>query len=203
MKKIIYYFAFASILILGLSSCNNDTDEIEFDTSNSVQETQGIESFDKKIGKKGDKSIAAIAIASEDFNQLVAALAYVDAELDAGLVDLFLNGKDQFTVFAPTDTAFQNLYDALGDDVNAITDLPADLVLNVLLYHVAEGRRGSNSVVPKNGLKTIETLLGESFTVDSDLMIETFTGKSSTIEAADISASNGIIHIVNAVILPI
>ena len=176
---------------------------MEFDLNDPIQETEQTESFDKKGGTKGDLSIAAIAIASDDFNQLVAALAFVDAELDAGLVDLFLNGKDQFTVFAPTDTAFQNLYDALGEDVNGITDLPAELVLDVLLYHVTEGRRSSNSVVPKNCKKTIETLLGESFTVDSDLNIETFTGKSSVIEAANISASNGIIHVVGAVILPI
>ncbi|MDX1629376.1 MAG: fasciclin domain-containing protein [Fulvivirga sp.] len=61
----------------------------------------------------GEMSIAEVAI-NNDFNELVAALSYVDEELDAGLVDLFLNGKDQYTVFAPTDEAFQNLYTSLG-----------------------------------------------------------------------------------------
>ncbi len=147
----------------------------------------------------GDLSIAEIAIA-EDFDELVAALGYVDAELDAGLVDLFLNGTDQYTVFAPTDAAFFALYDALG--VDEISDLPADLVLDVLLYHVTEGRRASNSVVPKKNPRIIETLLGETFAVKSDLSIEAI-GNTTNIKAADISASNGIIHVIDGVILPI
>ena len=151
--------------------------------------------------KKGDESIAAIAIANGNFNELVDALSYVDEELNAGLVDLFLNGKDQYTVFAPVDSAFFNLYDAL--DINSIRDLPADLVLNVLLYHVTDGRRASNSVLPRNGSKTIETLLGETFSVDNKGMI---TGGNSSanivLEAANISASNGIIHVIDSVLLP-
>ncbi len=73
----------------------------------------------------GEESIAAIAI-DAGFSELVAALVYVDAELDAGLVDLFLNGTDQYTVFAPTDEAFEGLYNAL--EIDGITDLPAELV---------------------------------------------------------------------------
>lgn len=151
--------------------------------------------------KKGDQSIAAIAIANGSFNELVDALLYVDEELNAGLVDLFLNGKDQYTVFAPTDSAFSNLYSAL--EINSIRDLPADLVLNVLLYHVTDGRRASNSVLPKNGSKTIETLLGATFSVDTSGMIT--AGNSSAnivLDAYDISASNGIIHVIDSVLLP-
>lgn len=156
--------------------------------------------------KKGDASIAAIAIGG-GFDELVDALLYVDEELNAGLVNLFLNGKDQYTVFAPTDDAFLNLYSALDPDgtagIDSVRDLPADLVLNVLLYHVTEGRRASNSVVPKNNSKTIETLLGSTFSVNSSAMI---TGGNSTaniiIDLKDISASNGIIHVIDAVLLP-
>lgn len=88
----------------------------------------------------GDDPIAQIAI-DAGFSELVAALSYVDAELDAGLVDLFLNGTDQYTVFAPTNEAFNALYKALG--IDEINDLPAELVLDVLLYHATEGRRAS------------------------------------------------------------
>ena len=121
-----------------------------------------------KAVKKGEESIAEIAIGA-GFNELVAALSYVDAELDAGLVNLFLNGTDQYTVFAPTDDAFTALYGALG--IDGIQDLPAETVLKVLLYHVTEGRRAANSVVPKNGVRTIETLSGETFNVDNQGMI--------------------------------
>jgi len=148
----------------------------------------------------GGESIAEIAIAA-GFDELVGALVYVDDELDAGLVNLFLEGTDQYTVFAPNNDAFEGLYGALGFD--GITDLPAELVLDVLLYHVVEGRRAANSVVPPVRPRTITTLLGETFTVNSDAVITDIAGQESAIIAADISASNGIIHVIDTVLLPL
>ena len=152
--------------------------------------------------------IAAIAI-DAGFSELVGALAYVDTELDAGLVDLFLEGEDQYTVFAPNDEAFEDLYGLLSTvldtEIDEISDLPAEVVLDVLLYHVAEGRRAANSVVPKRNARTITSLLGETFQVRSDLTIEDgLTGlrDDASILSADISASNGIIHVIDAVIVP-
>jgi uncharacterized surface protein with fasciclin (FAS1) repeats len=115
-------------------------------------------------------------------------------------VDLFMNGTDQYTVFAPTNDAFFALYGALG--ITGISDLPAELVRDVLFYHVTEGRRAANSVVPKNNTRTIETLLGETFSVNPQAMI-TAIGNTANITTPNISASNGIIHIIDAVILPI
>jgi uncharacterized surface protein with fasciclin (FAS1) repeats len=148
----------------------------------------------------GNSPIAAIAIAA-GFDELVAALGHVDAELDAGLVDLFLNGTDQYTVFAPTDEAFNALYGTLG--VDGITDLPPELVLDVLLYHVAEGRRAANSVVPRVGTRTIETLLGATFQVTTAGQILDIAGQTATIDQPNISASNGIIHVIDTVLLPL
>ena len=148
----------------------------------------------------GTESIAAIAIAA-GFDELVGALFYVDAELGAGLVDLFLNGRDQYTVFAPTNEAFEELYSLLG--IVEITDLPAELVLDVLLYHVVEGRRAANSVVPPVRPRTITTLLGATFTVDRNGVITDLFGQEVNIVAANISASNGIIHVIDTVLLPL
>jgi uncharacterized surface protein with fasciclin (FAS1) repeats len=193
----------AFILIATLSivtiSCNSEETE-EMDVFNSSRTLTG-ETFKStnSAPKPGETSIAGIAI-NAGFNELVGALVYVDNELDAGLVNLFLNGKDQYTVFAPTDAAFKNLYTALG--VNKITDLPAPLVLNVLKYHVVEGRRAANSVVPQNGSREITTLLGSTFSVDTKGII-TAVGNTASITSANISASNGIIHVVDAVLLPI
>ncbi|MBN1388911.1 MAG: fasciclin domain-containing protein [Bacteroidales bacterium] len=145
------------------------------------------------------QSIAEIAINAGEFNELVAALSYVDEELEAGLVNIFLNGTDQYTVFAPGDRAFFDLYRDLG--IDEITDLPANLVLDVLLYHVTGGRRASNSVVPPTGERTIKTLLGAAFSVNTEGLI-TAIGNTANIAAADISASNGIIHVIDSVILP-
>ncbi len=148
----------------------------------------------------GDQSIAAIAI-DAGFDELVGALVYVDEELDAGLVDLFLDGTDQYTVFAPTDEAFEGLYEFLG--VGGITELDAELVLDVLLYHVTEGRRAANSVVPPVRDRQITTLLGERFSVNSKGVISDIFGQEANIVAPNISASNGVIHVIDTVILPI
>jgi len=148
----------------------------------------------------GTESIAEIAIGA-GFDELVGALVYVDEELDAGLVDLFLNGTDQYTVFAPTNEAFEGLYAFLG--IDEISDLPPELVLDVLLYHVTEGRRAANSVVPPVRDRTITTLLGATFTVDREGVITDIYGQEAEIVAANISASNGIIHVIDTVLLPL
>ena len=171
----------------------------------------GVEGADPSAARSpapGPDPIAAIAI-NAGFSELVGALSYVDADQGTALVDLFLNGTDQYTVFAPTDAAFEDLYalltTVLGTTIDEITDLPSSIVLDVLLYHVAEGRRGANSVVPKRNMKTITPLLGETFGVRSDLTIEDgLTGlrPDASIVSADISASNGIIHVIDGVIVP-
>lgn len=192
----------AFILIAALSmvtiSCDNQETE-EMDEMNYSNSTGLNFKSLNSAPKPGDTPIATIAI-NGGFNELVAALVFVDTKLDAGLVNLFLYGKDQYTVFAPTDAAFKNLYAALG--VTSITDLPPTLVLDVLKYHVVEGRRAANSVVPKNSSRQITTLLGSTFSVDNKGMI-TAVGNTANITAANISASNGIIHVVDAVLLPI
>ncbi len=186
-------FALAGIFAIAIFavSCNKDDDGY-------IPESFG-ESSELKSGKavkKTDKSITQIAIES-GFDSLVVALTYVDAEEGTALVDMFLNGTDQYTVFAPTNDAFAAL---VGN--GQISDLPSDLVLDVLLYHVTDGRRAANSVVPKQNTRTIETLLdGATFSVDNDGMI-TAGSNSASIIAANISASNGIIHVINTVILP-
>jgi len=181
MKRLLI---FALVLVLSLSA---------FTTSAMARSPQA-------APRKGDLSIAEIAIAA-GFDELVGALVYVDEELGAGLVDLFLEGTDQYTVFAPTNDAFEALYEAL--EIDGITDLPAELVLDVLLYHVTEGRRAANSVVPPVRVRVITTLLGATFTVDSDAVITDIYGQEANIVTANISASNGIIHVIDTVILPL
>lgn len=148
----------------------------------------------------GDYTITELALATDRFSELVEALAYVDTELNAGLVDLFNSTDDDFTVFAPNNAAFANLYATLG--VNDITELDAELVLDVLKYHVTNGRRAANSVVPSKNDKTIQTLLGVKFYVDNTGQIKA-VGNNAAILNPDISASNGIIHEISEVLLPV
>jgi uncharacterized surface protein with fasciclin (FAS1) repeats len=170
--------------------------------------TEASTTADAKRGApaRGSDPIAAIAI-DGGFTELVAALTYVDEELDAELVELFLNGKEQYTVFAPTNQAFEDLYGlltvVLETEIDAIDDVPAPIVLDVLLYHVTEGRRASNSVVPPRRDRVITSLLG--FAVRPDLTIrDGLTGlrDDAAIDTPDISASNGIIHTIDAVMVP-
>ena len=94
------------------------------------------------------------------------------------------------------------------ETIDDITDIPAPIVLAVLQYHLTDGRRGSNSVVPKKNMKTIETLLeGATFDVDKFAIIHAAGGNTAQIGAGlglfDISASNGIVHVIDTVILPL
>jgi uncharacterized surface protein with fasciclin (FAS1) repeats len=161
------------------------------------------------------QSIADIVVASatneveadREFTLLLAAIEYIaatnpESALVAGLFD-----RAQYTVFAPTDAAFIDLVVALG--VSAETPfadideaLGAGTVEAVVSYHVVNGRRAANSVVPRVGTRTIQTLLGASFQV-SPAGVITAIGNTASIGPADISASNGIIHVIDAVILPI
>jgi transforming growth factor-beta-induced protein len=132
------------------------------------------------------KDIVDIAVEDGRFTTLVAA---VEA---AGLVDA-LKGEGPLTVFAPTDDAFAALpagtIDALLADIPALTD--------ILLYHVVEGKVMAADVV---GLNEAPTLQGSSvaITVDDG---KVFVDGAQVI-ITDIEAANGVIHVIDAVIIP-
>ncbi|HEX5613785.1 MAG TPA: fasciclin domain-containing protein, partial [Acidimicrobiia bacterium] len=109
---------------------------------------------------RADADIVSIAVADGRFTTLVAAVGCADPAVGAALTS-----GQQLTVFAPTDGAFA----ALGlSAANVCTALDQATLTDVLLYHVTEGRRFSNSVLPKRDgqQRTISTLLGASFGVD-------------------------------------
>jgi uncharacterized surface protein with fasciclin (FAS1) repeats len=130
--------------------------------------------------------IVDTAVAAGDFTTLVAA---VEA---AGLAET-LKGDGPFTVFAPTDAAFAALpegtVEALLEDIPTLTE--------ILLYHVAGAAVPASDVV---GLDTVTTLQGGELPV----MVEgdTVTIDAATVITTDIEASNGIIHVIDAVLLP-
>jgi transforming growth factor-beta-induced protein len=164
--------------------------------------------------RPGDESIAKIA-EDKGFTFLLAAVGYIgETNPESGIVAGLLD-DEQYTVFAPTDAAFGALVDAVSGLVDpdilanegafaAIDDLlGAGTIEAVVSYHVTGGRRSAKSVVPGKGERKINTMLeGASFMVDNGGMISA-VGSSATIAPADISASNGIIHVIDAVLLPI
>lgn len=212
VKRMLNLRSFALVGIFAIAvlaaSCNKQDDMPE-PMYQDVQLKKGKpDDVPRAAPKKGDMTIAALA-GDKGFTLLLDALSYVDEELNVGLVPLFSEGKDQYTVFAPTDDAFKALFrtaeSVLGlseGDITSVRALPADVVLTVLQYHVVEGRRAANSVVPPTGEKVIETLQGGTFSVDADGYI-TAVGNGAAIILPNNSASNGIVHAIDAVILPI
>ena len=132
------------------------------------------------------KDIVATAVGAGQFNTLVAAVKA------AGLVEA-LQGKGPFTVFAPTDEAFAKL--PAGTVEGLLKDPKA--LSNILLYHVVPGAVKAEAV--KDGL-TAKTLQGSPVTfkvTDGKAMID-----GANIVATDVMASNGVIHVIDSVILP-
>lgn len=131
------------------------------------------------------KDIVDIAVEAGSFTTLVTALQA------AGLVDT-LKGEGPFTVFAPTDAAFAAL--PAGTVEGLLADIPA--LTKVLTYHVVPGKVMSTDL--SEGL-TAATVEG------SDVTITLMGGakvNGAAISTADIAASNGVIHVIDAVILP-
>lgn len=145
---------------------------------------------------KSSDTIVTIATGNPAFSTLVAAVGCADPAVAAALTS-----GEQLTVFAPTNAAFG----ALGLSADNVCTLPQGTLTAILLYHVQHGRHFSNSVLPKiaGHSKTIDTLLGQSFRVDAAGSITTTSGATSpSIVAADIPATNGVIHVVDAVLIP-
>ena len=128
----------------------------------------------------------AINADSGEFSTLIAAVVYT------GLVPT-LNGKGQFTVFAPTDAAFAKL----GLDAESIVTLPKKTVKSILLYHVARGERLSGYVVSSSRIR----MMNKQFTYPS-LMNGSAYINDAMILAVDVPAKNGVIHVIDTVLMP-
>ena len=185
MKKIIVFTLLALSMVV-LAACGAANEVVENNQPEVVNEPA--EDTADEMAEEPTPSIAEVAVADGRFTTLVTAL---DA---AGLVET-LSGEGAFTVFAPTDDAFAALpegtIDALLADIPALTD--------ILLYHVVDGVVPAETALTLDG-QMVETLSGEEFSVtlqDGSLYIN-----DAMVIITDIEASNGIIHVVDAVILP-
>lgn len=135
--------------------------------------------------KKADADIVDTAVAAGNFETLVTAVQA------AGLVDT-LKGEGPFTLFAPTDEAFAKIpqadLDALLADKEKLTE--------VLTYHVVSGKVMAADVVSMTSAKTVQ---GSSLTIDASDGVKV---DNATVTATDIKASNGVIHVIDTVLMP-
>ena len=139
-------------------------------------------------GDMGKKDIVDTAVAAGHFKTLAAALQA------AGLVDT-LKGPGPFTVFAPTDEAFAKLPAGTVDDL--LKPENHDKLVAILTYHVVPGKVMAKDVVKLHEAKTVN---GK----DVKIMVE--SGKvmvdNANVVKTDIACSNGVIHVIDSVILP-
>ncbi|EWS97570.1 fasciclin [Pseudoalteromonas sp. SCSIO_11900] len=134
------------------------------------------------------KDIVDVAAANGSFSTLVAAVKAV------GLVDT-LKGDGPFTVFAPTDEAFAKL--PAGTVENLLKSQNKDKLTAILTYHVVSGKVMAADVVKLDSATTVQGQSVNVTTNDSSVMIN-----SANVVMADVKASNGVIHVIDTVLLP-
>jgi uncharacterized surface protein with fasciclin (FAS1) repeats len=146
------------------------------------------------------KNIIQNAVNSKDHTTLVAAVKA------AGLVDT-LEGKGPFTVFAPTNTAFGKLPAGTVDSLLKPDMKPT--LTKVLTYHVVPGNLDSTALAAQiqagGGKATLKTVQGETLTVSmsgGNAIVTDAKGNAATVTTADVRQSNGVIHVIDKVLLP-
>jgi len=131
-------------------------------------------------------TVVSVALANSNFTTLVQAV------VKAGLVDA-LNGAGPFTVFAPTNDAFSALFSQLG--ISGVNDLTAEQLAPILTYHVVSGNVLSTNLTAGE----VGTLNGKKISVNLTGGVKI---NNSTVVAADIQGSNGVVHVINQVLIP-
>lgn len=142
--------------------------------------------FDAKKDAEGAGTVVDIAVSNPDFSILVEAVTKADL---AGA----LSADGPFTVFAPNNDAFNALFSQLG--VSGINDLSKEQLTPILTYHVVPGKVMSSDL----SNTSVATLNGGKIKVD---LTEGVKINDSKVVAADISGENGVIHVIDKVLIP-
>jgi transforming growth factor-beta-induced protein len=140
----------------------------------------------------GDLTIAGYASTDKNFSFLVEALTRAD------LVNV-LNGTGNFTVFAPTNDAFNALFTQLG--VTGIGDLSKETLTPILLYHVL-GTEKKSDMLSTGYLTTLSPANGNFLSLKIDVSGSVKLNKEITVTKADVDLKNGVIHVIDKVLLP-
>jgi len=174
-------FAAAGILIACDASTTTATEETSEETS--YEEVQV-----EEAPMEADDTVVDIAIGSSDHTTLVAALSAAD------LVET-LNGNGPFTVFAPTNAAFEKLPAGTVDGL--VKPENKDKLSGILTYHVVSGNVKAADLSDGQVVKTIN---GQDLKVsikDGNVMIN-----GAKVTAADLKGSNGVVHVIDSVLMP-
>ena len=190
-KNIFKAFLFVSILSLG--ACNSTKDTATMNDKNMTVMVGGAAMYPTK-------NIVENAVNSKDHTTLVAAVKAAD------LVTT-LQGDGPFTVFAPTNAAFDKL--PAGTVASLLEAENKKQLQNVLTYHVLAGKYSAmdimNAIKKGNGKAMFTAVNGGKLTASlsgKNVIITDANGGTSTVTIADVNQSNGVIHVVNTVMLP-
>lgn len=154
-----------------------------------------------------DATIAEIVVASAEsddaeFTTLLAAVGLADPAVLEALAD----PDGDWTVFAPTDAAFAELAEALGEEAFTAVLEDTDALTSILLFHVLDGSVYSEDVVAlleaTDNAFAVPSMNGQFIDIYADDMGIYIDGAELNLELIDIEASNGVIHVINSVILP-
>ncbi len=173
-----------------LSACGSDSNDADeaAETTEAPVATEGedmTETTDDMADEPG--TIVDVAVAAGSFETLVAAVTAAD------LVET-LSGEGPFTVFAPTDDAFAALPEGLVDCL--LLEENVDALTAILTYHVVAGEVMSTDLTDG----PVATVQGEDIAVDvTDGVV---LNETVTVAAADVDASNGVIHVIDGVLVP-
>jgi uncharacterized surface protein with fasciclin (FAS1) repeats len=196
MKNFVGFLTMA-VLAVTVVGCSDSMSPAAPSTMSTTGTATGSSSDAAKGGRAALPTIVGIATAPENigtFSTLVAALQ------KAGLVDTF-NGSRQFTVFAPTNAAFDAAAVALigpgktGPDLVAALDVAS--LTAVLKYHVAQGDRTAQAVLSSGQVRMLDGNFAPVTVANGEAFIA-----GAKILKTDITASNGIIHVIGGVMLP-
>ncbi len=178
----------SGVKINGIST----VEQADLEASNGV-----IHAVDAVIGLP---TVVTHALANAGFTSLVAALTRQDHTTDYVSI---LSGNGPFTVFAPTNDAFQALLDS-NTDWNSLDDIPLATLEAVLNYHVVSGANVLSSALTDG--QTVTTISNDAtFTINisgSDVSITDAQNRTSNIIATDVQGVNGVVHVVDGVLLP-
>ena len=178
-------FAVASLALVG---CSSSSDTAESSPSPAATTSAPMESPSAAETPMADETIVGVAAGNPDFSTLVAAVQA------AGLAET-LSGTGPYTVFAPTNEAFDDLPAGLVDAL--LLPENKEVLTQILTYHVVEGEVMSADVQPGK----VPTVEGSDLTIrvqsDGDVKVN-----RADVEAVDVVASNGVIHVIDEVLVP-
>ena len=189
--------ALVAVLALALAACGGDSSD-ETTTTEGAAATSTTEAMTSTTEEMMDENtVLDLALSSPDFETLVAAVQA------AGLEDALADPDATLTVFAPTNDAFAAALDALGLTAEELL-ADTETLTTILTYHVL-GEVVTSGDIAAAGVEQIpvETLSGEELivTVGDDGTVG-FDGQTAVVTMADLEASNGVIHVIDAVLLP-